>query len=616
VQPSIAYLDLNWTSAIYDASPPVGFLGNGEAVAQVGAQCSGFFVSPNGHVMTASHCTEYGSGIRDALIDGGAQWAYQHQYFSGSPTLAQVVRYARKYFRVRRPELTTTVIWSYAADGSDPKHLPARQLGNRPFLKGDVALLKIGADHTIPLPIAAGPVDIGMSVDSVGFPASVDDVTDADKVNPSFKDGEISSKKTIEGGLQDVYEVSSAISPGMSGGPTVDQEGRVIGVNSFRPRGESQQFNFVSPASLIDELLKDKGVQPRRSDDSDLLREGITAVLDRKRNKALKALDQVVDREPDWKIAATYRAQALQLPKESTGLAMWMIAVIAVGGALLLAAAALVLRRRGGRPVPAPASGPSPTPAAASRPSPTPAAAAATTIGAMPVPSGSTADGAYLLIGSGARAGERIPVRGELSIGRENADLTVDDDQASRRHAVVRSVDGAVEVLDAGSSNGTFVNGQRVDGPRQLRDGDVIKIGNTELTVELPTPSEPDTEAPTLIVTSGSRAGERLRVEDTLTFGRENADVVFDDSEISRRHALVRVVNGGLEIADVGSANGTLVNDSRIETPRQLADGDSIRIGKTTMEVELPPPPNATVVSSGDFPATVVDQGPRPGNGG
>ena len=131
---------------------------------------------------------------------------------------------------MRSPRVTVTVAWSYAFDGSDPRHFPARQIGNRPFLKGDVALLKVGAEHTIPLPISLAEVSIGVPIDSVGFPGLVDDVTDADKVNPSFKDGEISSKKTIEQGLQDVYEVSAAIAPGMSGGPTVDQQGRVNGL--------------------------------------------------------------------------------------------------------------------------------------------------------------------------------------------------------------------------------------------------------------------------------------------------------------------------------------------------------------------------------------------------
>jgi serine protease Do len=602
VQPSMAYLDLNWTSAIYDSSPPAGYLGSeNEPVAQVGAQCSGFFVSPNGHVMTASHCTEYGSDIRDALLEQGARWAYEHGYFRGSPTLATVTRYAQRYFRVRNPELTTTVVWSYAADGSDPKHLPARQLGNRPFLKGDVALLKIGAAHTIPLPVSSDPVEIGMSVNSVGFPASVDDVTDADKVNPSFKDGEISSKKTIQSGLQDVYEVSSAISPGMSGGPTVNVDGEVIGVNSFRPREESQQFNFVSPASLVDELLKDKGVQPRESRDADLLREGITAVLDEKRNKALDALDDLVDREPEWKIAATYRAQALQLPKESTGMATWLIALIAVGGTLLLAALAVTARRRGALPGMRPAStraGRAPT-----KPAP------ATTI--TPAPGGTSANDIYLLM-SGPNGVERIPVDGELSIGRTDADIRVDDHEVSRRHALIRPVAGGLEVVDAGSSNGTLVNERRIDGSRSLGNGDVIRVGNTELTVEAPTAAQTDTDAPVLVVTSGSLAGERLRVTDTLTIGREDADVVLDDPEISRNHAVIRIVDGHLEIADAGSSNGTVVNGTRIHSAYTLTNGDTIKLGQTTIDVELAAPSSATVLSPGGVPPTIVDPSRRP----
>jgi serine protease Do len=93
---------------------------------------------------------------------------------------------------------------------------------------------------------------------AVGYPASSDMATDA-SMTATFKDGRISSKKTREGGLLPVYEVSAAMSPGMSGGPTVTIDGEVVGLNSFYPAGENQQFNFLSPVSLIRETLTRTG---------------------------------------------------------------------------------------------------------------------------------------------------------------------------------------------------------------------------------------------------------------------------------------------------------------------------------------------------------------------
>jgi len=90
---------------------------------------------------------------------------------------------------------------------------------------------------------------------------------------------------------------------------------------------------------------------------------------------------------------------------------------------------------------------------------------------------------ARLVIRSGPRAGETIELKDELVIGRENADLAIDDAEMSRRHAVVRSVVGAVEVEDLGSSNGTFVDEQRIEGPTRVGGGSKIRLGATVLEV-------------------------------------------------------------------------------------------------------------------------------------
>jgi hypothetical protein len=69
---------------------------------------------------------------------------------------------------------------------------------------------------------------------------------------------------------------------------------------------------------------------------------------------------------------------------------------------------------------------------------------------------------------------------GELTIGRQGADITLaNDTQVSRAHAVLRVDDGGiVSVTDQGSTNGTFVNNQRVQ-QATLAPGDVLRIGTT-----------------------------------------------------------------------------------------------------------------------------------------
>ena len=66
-----------------------------------------------------------------------------------------------------------------------------------------------------------------------------------------------------------------------------------------------------------------------------------------------------------------------------------------------------------------------------------------------------------------------------------------------------------------------------------------------------------------------------------VTIGRAECDVDLNDPDVSRRHAVVRRVDEGLAIEDLGSLNGTFVNDRRIEGIAEIGVGDRIRFGNT-----------------------------------
>jgi Inner membrane component of T3SS, cytoplasmic domain len=84
-----------------------------------------------------------------------------------------------------------------------------------------------------------------------------------------------------------------------------------------------------------------------------------------------------------------------------------------------------------------------------------------------------------LFVMQGRRAGERVAVpNGRSTIGRDPASSVVfDDDGVSRRHAALTSAHGFVTVEDAGSTNGTWVNGERVGTSRRLAPGDELRVG-------------------------------------------------------------------------------------------------------------------------------------------
>ena len=100
-----------------------------------------------------------------------------------------------------------------------------------------------------------------------------------------------------------------------------------------------------------------------------------------------------------------------------------------------------------------------------------------------------------LAIVEGRDAGQQFPLTGTMLIGRDpSADLVIADSEVSTRHASLLLVDGGAAVEDLDSTNGTFVNGQRVTGSQQLRAGDRIQLGATVLEVRgasAPTATEP-----------------------------------------------------------------------------------------------------------------------------
>jgi pSer/pThr/pTyr-binding forkhead associated (FHA) protein len=90
----------------------------------------------------------------------------------------------------------------------------------------------------------------------------------------------------------------------------------------------------------------------------------------------------------------------------------------------------------------------------------------------------------HLRVMNGPLAGQLIEVSDEIVIGREDVDLTLDDAEISRRHVAVRPSAQDVEVEDLGSSNGTFVDGERISSPTKVSRGAQIRVGSTLLQVE------------------------------------------------------------------------------------------------------------------------------------
>jgi pSer/pThr/pTyr-binding forkhead associated (FHA) protein len=84
-----------------------------------------------------------------------------------------------------------------------------------------------------------------------------------------------------------------------------------------------------------------------------------------------------------------------------------------------------------------------------------------------------------LIMRSGPTPGAAFTLEGDqLTIGRDSTnEIVINDAEVSRRHARLTFQGGKYVLEDLGSTNGTFVNGQRLAGPRVLKPGEVVSFG-------------------------------------------------------------------------------------------------------------------------------------------
>ena len=219
-------------------------------------------------------------------------------------------------------------------------------------------------------------------------------------------------------------------------------------------------------------------------------------------------------------------------------------------------------------------------------------------------------------------------VTGRLDAGRgDDNEILLLDDHISRKHARFLLLDGVVWLRDLRSANGTFVNGNRLNGGCRLYHGDEIRFDNlhfqligkgqdltpihransqtaVELIKAMPTGptettefaiAEPQGEPPIVIPDSSETGAFLLGVSEpisgytfrtrigTTSIGRdEDCDVVIRDPTVSARHAEIIVRPETSTITNLMATNGTRVNGQQIQNS-ELVDGDIVRIGQINL---------------------------------
>jgi pSer/pThr/pTyr-binding forkhead associated (FHA) protein/S1-C subfamily serine protease len=196
------------------------------------------------------------------------------------------------------------------------------------------------------------------------------------------------------------------------------------------------------------------------------------------------------------------------------------------------------------------------------------------------------------------RRNRDLPVAGDAArLGRDpSLDLPFDpdDDIVSAVHARVwRERDGSWWIEDLGSTNGTWLNGRRLDAAERLRGGDRFTLGQRGPALRVTIPGEPartaeepalDSALPVLRLRRVAGGEDLVAAGTEVLIGRSSTCALplrtVADTVVSTRHAVVAFdAAGAATIKDLASRNGTYVNGQQIRGPALLALGDRIMLG-------------------------------------
>ncbi len=216
------------------------------------------------------------------------------------------------------------------------------------FSASDVALLKVNVNGAPAIPIETGRVVQNEDIVIMGFPGDANNsLTDNQQTDVTVTDGVVSSIRQAAGGKGTLYQSDADASHGSSGGPAIDQEGKVIGLMTYRyadsNSGDAAK-SYIRAIADFTQLAADKGVTiDPASATQDEWEKGLELYSHSHYSAALKDFDKVQAAYPAQRLVASYISGSEQAIADGKDVQQVPVgAIVSVLAVALIAAAGAV----------------------------------------------------------------------------------------------------------------------------------------------------------------------------------------------------------------------------------------------------------------------------------
>lgn len=544
---------------------------------------TGWFVTPDGAMLTNAHVVDVvGKGTEEAQLSVFIPWAVKAAGIQTDAELnallaeTRVVKWEITDFLVVMPwgeafPAEILAMGSPVGEGESDDVAVLRLLPNNQRKPGNFITLDIGP---------AGDLRKGQEIFLLGYPGVADhsllDNEVGVQLEATFTVGNISATdKTVRGRITPQLNVEA--NHGNSGGPVVDKDVISRGLLTFGDGGGDTHTNFAMSGELAMDFLNAARVKPFKGQATEVYEQMLAAFYANDLEATRAKLRELFAIAPELeqlnniqKIIADVNAGrggddgslsggggttvVVRETDSSTGL---IIGGVALLGVVLLGVVVVRIRNKKEDPT-------------------------------KPIP-----EAGIIVFMAGPMAGRQTPLGKSIVVGRDpaRARVVINDPQVSGAHCVLEYTPGGVMLKDLASTNGTFVNGNRVE-EKLLKHGDVIMLGSSEYSsfiyqggvrsqagatsvlnpAMLPggrpaggapsqaaAPSPLAHTAPTIRFDSGPLAGQSFPVTQAVVIGRDpgRAHIVVSHPTVSGSHCELHPTPQGMLLVDRGSTNGT-----------------------------------------------------------